>query len=495
MKTIDPASIPASAALRSTLANAALRSILPAVALLLAAGAAGAQTPEPAGSWLGTLTVPGAQLRIVFHIERGSEGYTATMDSPDQGGFGIPVTAVTVSRDSVVLRLDAINGAFRGTLAGDTMTGSWAQGGMDFPLELMRTDAPTAPVRPQDPEPPFPYQVEEVRFTNEAAGIDLAGTLTTPRGEGPFPAALLISGSGPQDRDEAIMGHRPFLVLADHLTREGIAVLRVDDRGVGESEGDFAAATSADFATDVAAGVEYLTSRPGIDRNAIGLIGHSEGGLVAPMVANQTDDVAWLVLLAPPGVPGDSLLRLQVAAIGRAMGQDESAIAGQVAQQSELQRIVREAADSMEAERALRRALRESIADLSPAERAQAGLTPAAAVDSLVERSVRQVLSPWMRSFLAHDPGPELRQLEVPTLALLGELDLQVPPAQNEPALRRALEASHAPAWDVRVLPRLNHLFQHATTGAPMEYGQIEETFAPGAMSAIADWILKVTGR
>jgi hypothetical protein len=432
---------------------------------------------------------------MVFHITEGEESLEGTLDSPDQGAFGIPVGTVAVDGDSVRLLLPVISGRYEGVVTGDTMRGTWTQGGMGFPLELARTDGPVVTARPQEPKGPLPYDTAEVRVPNPAAGIELAGTLTVPEGAGPFPGAVLISGSGPQDRDEFIMGHRPFLVLADHLTRRGIAVLRLDDRGVGESEGDFAAATTRDFASDVAAAARWLRARDEVDADAVGLIGHSEGGLVAPIVANESDDVAWIVLLAGPGVPGDSLIRLQMTRILEAGGADAEHVARQVADQAELQRAVKEAEDPDEAARRIGQVMRRSVADMSPAERAQAGLGDPAMVDSLVARTTRQLLSPWYRYFLRYDPRPALRRLNVPTLALLGGLDLQVPAEENAHALRQALERSEAPTSEVRILEGLNHLFQHADTGAPDEYARIEETFAPEAMEVVSRWVLEVTGR
>jgi dienelactone hydrolase len=454
-----------------------------------------AQAPAAVGDWLGTLEVPGAQLRLVFHITNGEDGLEATLDSPDQGAFGIAIQTVETAGDSVRLLLPALSGRYDGVLSGDTLRGTWAQGGMSFPLELVRTTEEIDTSRPQDPELPLPYDTLEVRVPNAEAGIELVGTLTTPRGDGPFPAAVLVSGSGPQNRDEALMGHRPFRVLSDYLTRHGIAVLRFDDRGVAESGGEFATATTPDFASDARAAAHWLRDRPEVDASAIGIIGHSEGGLIAPIVANTSDDVHWIVLLAGPGIPGDSLIRLQMALILEAAGTDSATIAQRVVEQDELQRAVRESGDDREAARRIGEVLRASVAGLTPAERTQGGLGSPAQVDSLVARSTRQLLSPWMRYFLSYDPRPALRGLRVPTLALIGGRDLQVPADENAPAIRRALAESESPAWAVRVLPGLNHLFQHATTGSPDEYSGIEETFAPEAMAMIADWIREVTGR
>ncbi len=272
------------------------------VALCLALGVgamnpAGAQErpdrPDVAGTWAGTLDAAGQELSLVFHIARGEEGQlSGTMDSPDQGAYGLALSAVEAEEDgSVRFEFAMVGGEYTGRLSveGEAIEGSWSQGGASFPLLLERGDADAlAPKRPQEPQPPFPYEALDVEFDNPEAGIRLAGTLTIPAGDGPHPAVVLISGSGPQDRDETVFGHRPFLVLADYLTRRGIAVLRCDDRGIGESTGDFAVATTPDFASDALAAVAFLqnASRSWIPAR-IGLVGHSEGAIVAPMAANR----------------------------------------------------------------------------------------------------------------------------------------------------------------------------------------------------------------
>ena len=274
------------------------------------------------GIWSGTLDTGAITLRIVFHITNTEDGLTATMDSPDQNAKGLPVTAVTRSGSSLILELKQVGGKFEGKINNDltVIDGTWTQGGASLPLTLKRVKdaAELERRRPQNPRKPYPYREEEITYDNKAAGIRLAATLTVPPGEGPFPAVVLITGSGPQDRDESLLGHRPFLVLADYLTRQGITVLRADDRGVGQSGGNFATATTADFATDAEAGVAYLKTRPEADPQKIGLIGHSEGAIIAPMVAARNPDVTFLVMMAGSGVPGDEILVAQVLLISEA---------------------------------------------------------------------------------------------------------------------------------------------------------------------------------
>ena len=450
------------------------------------------------GSWLGTLTVPGTELRVVFHIAEGDDGaLTATMDSPDQGANGIPVSEVTFADGHVKLVSAAVGGEFEGDMSedGSQIVGEWRQGGVTLPLTLERTEEEIAtPVRPQEPQPPFPYAAEDVVYPNEAAGIQLAGTLTLPQGAGPHPAVVLISGSGPQDRDETVMGHRPFLVLSDHLTRQGIAVLRFDDRGVAESTGDFTTATSKDFATDVLAGVDYLLSRDDIDARNIGLIGHSEGGLVAPMVAVQSADVAFIVLMAGPGVTGEEIILEQSQLISRAAGRDAADIQEDLEINQKIFDIVKQESDREIAAQQIEELLRTAAAAMTPEEMEEAGITEDN-LDAQIQAQVQQVNSVWVRFFLTYDPAPTLAKVSVPVLALNGELDLQVSPDQNLTVIEQVLRDNANPHFTIRELPGLNHLFQTAGTGAPSEYTTIEETIAPEALELMSNWILERVGR
>jgi fermentation-respiration switch protein FrsA (DUF1100 family) len=342
---------------------------------------------------------------------------------------------------------------------------------MSFPLALEPSDD-AAPARPQEPEAPFPYEAVDVRFDSEAEGVTLAGTLTLPPGDGPHPAAVLVSGSGPQDRDETVFGHRPFLVLADYLTRNGIAVLRYDDRGVGKSTGDIATAVTPDFADDAEGAVRYLGSRPEIDDARIGIIGHSEGALVAPIVANRREDVDFVVLLAGTGVDGEELLVMQLIAINRAMGVSEEI----TQQRSNLQKALLELLSGAPDDSVAGEQAREILAG--------AGVTGQAA-----DAQVAALLNPWMRYFLSYDPLPELRRLQVPVLAMWGGKDTQVPPDGNKALVDAALMESGNPDVTSVVLQGLNHLFQTADTGATTEYAGIEETFSPVALDQISEWI------
>src|SRR5271157_1417584 len=263
------------------------------------------------GAWMGSLDLGNVKLRVVFHIVNTEDGLIATMDSPDQGANGLPTTSVKREGSSLKIEAKGIGGVFEGKIAADlqSIDGTFTQMGSAHPLLLKRVkdQAELELKRPQNPVKPYPYREDEVTYDNKEQNVTLAATFTIPQGTGPFPAVLLITGSGPQDRDESLLGHKPFLVLSDYLTRHGIAVLRADDRGFAKSTDTFATATTADFATDTEAGVAYLKSRPDV-AGRIGLIGHSEGGIIAPMVAARNPDVAFIVMMAGSGVPGDQIL-------------------------------------------------------------------------------------------------------------------------------------------------------------------------------------------
>lgn len=444
------------------------------------------------GIWQGVLKVGGIELRLVIKVSKtAGDQYTATLDSPDQGAKDIPASLVSFINGDVKIEVKVILGAFTGKMSDDnTITGEWKQGGAALPLIMKRVaKEPEAPRRPQEPQKPYPYRDEEVSYDNVKAGIKLAGTLTLPNSAGPFPAAILISGSGPQDRNEALLGHKPFLVLADYLTRQGIAVLRFDDRGAGKSTGEFAKATSADFATDVLAGVEYLKTRKEINPKQIGLIGHSEGGLIAPMVAAQSSEVAFIILMAGPGITGEEILYFQGALIARANGAMETAIAKNLALQKKMFAVLKAEKDDAAAERKLQPLWAQALAAMTDDEKKALEVT-GASPDSLFKIQAKQLLSPWFRYFLFYNPQSTLQKVKCPVLAINGEKDLQIPPKENLAAIEKALKAGGNKNFTAKELPGLNHLFQTAQTGAPAEYAKIEETISPAALQTMGDWIL-----
>jgi pimeloyl-ACP methyl ester carboxylesterase len=440
-----------------------------------------------AGSWQGTLATGAVNLRLAFKVSQAPDGaLTATLDSLDQGVTGMPAE-VSLAGNVVRFALKSAGISFEGRLStdGSRIEGTFTQGGGSFPLVLTRGEA-AVPKRPQearDVTTPPPYLEEQVRYQNRAGGITFAGTLTLPRSAVRSPAVILISGSGPEDRDETVFGHKPFLVLADHLTRNGIAVLRVDDRGVGGSSGTTDTATSDDFAGDVLAGIAYLKGRREIDTAHIGLIGHSEGGLIAPIVATRSKDVAFIVMLAGPGLPGEQILYLQAAAVNRANGATDAQVAANQRLQERIFAIMKTEKDLAAAD-AKFAALRDEFVAAAPAAQKPA-------IAAQLNAQFKSVSTPWFRYFLTYDPRPALSKLTCPVLALIGERDLQVPYAENLPAIEAALKAGGNRDVTAIHLPQLNHLFQTATTGSPNEYAQIEETMAPVALKTVSDWIAK----
>lgn len=444
----------------------------------------GTPTPLPRiqgmdGSWHGKIGVGAAVLRLVLHVRTGPRGTIAKLDSPDQLATGLPVSELARERDGVRFALPSAGATFAGKLSSDAkvLDGLWSQGDAVLPLRLERRDSASRAElrRPQMPQLPYPYREVEAIFPNAVAPeVSLAGTLTVPEGAGPFPAVVLISGSGGQDRDSTLFGHKPFLVLADHLTRNGIAVLRVDDRGVGKSTGSREEATTADFATDVAAGVAWLRARPEIDSAGIGLIGMSEGGIIAPMVAAADPKIAFNVLLAAPAGRGDELWLEQYRTLGASMGSTSVELDRH---EPLMRRVVEAVRDAPDAETAKQRA-RAVLATASAEED-----LPAHARDSLLA----QLTTPWMRFFLRCDTLAALREVRSPILALNGSNDVQVDARRNLVAIREA--AAQNADITVKEVRGVNHLFQTAPTGAIGEYADIEETIAPVVLEQITSWL------
>lgn len=437
------------------------------------------------GQWNGVLNVQGIQLRLVFNVTKTGNGYSATMDSPDQGAKGIPVTNTSFDNPKIKFEVANARIEYNGELKENEITGTFKQGGQEFPMNLSRKAIEKEAVkRPQEPQQPFSYYSEEVTFQNTGANISLAGTLTLPEKEGEFPAVILISGSGPQNRDEELLGHKPFLVIADYLTKNGIAVLRYDDRGVGQSKGDFKNATSADFATDVESAMAYLKTRKEINKKKIGLIGHSEGGLIAPLVASRSKDVSFIVLLAGTGIRGDKLLLLQQALIAKANGAFEPDIKKSTETNAKLFEIVVKSTDNQKLKTDLAGFISETLRKDTTVQIPD-GMTK----DQFVSMQVDQISSPWMQYFIKYDPVTTLQKVNCPVLAVNGEKDLQVPPKENLTAIKNALTRGGNKKVTTKEFPGLNHLFQECKTGSPAEYAMIEQTFSPAALEEIVKWI------
>jgi pimeloyl-ACP methyl ester carboxylesterase len=436
------------------------------------------------GNWQSALETHGMRLRLQLHVSHDTEReLVAALDSLDQGVSGLPASNVSLEENDFYLEIPAVAGTFEGKLdpGKNTLSGKWSQAGAEQDLEFKRSDEPLPLLRPQNPSPPYPYREGTVSFSNASANVQLAGTLTLPKGTGPFPAVILIAGSGPHDRDETVEGHKPFLVLADFLTRKGIAVLRYDKRGIGNSTGSVDQATTLDFAADAQAAIAYLKSRNEIDPKKLGLIGHSEGAMIAPYVANHSPDITWVVLLAAPATNGEATLINQSALIGEVGGLSGPQLLASLTFDREAYDVVRKEKDPAVMTKKVQQLVKDSGLD--------AALPPAA-----LETQLRMLSSPWFRFFLDYDPLPTLQSLKTPTLALYGHKDLQVPPKFNLELTKKALTDAGNKDFDVRELPELNHLFQHAYSGSPTEYAAIEETFAPDALLMISDWILPRAG-
>ncbi len=454
-----------------------------------------AATSFAPGRYKAMLEVPGQTVVLALNFERAEDGsWSGTVDIPAQGVTGLPLKDVSLDSAAVSFGSATLQASFSVT---PDPTGGWSgsmtQRGQTVPFRFDRLAQgdTIGPRRPQLPQPPYPYAVRELKVPNTEAGIVLAGTLTVPAGEGPHPALVLMTGSGPQDRDETLFAHKPFHVLADHLARAGIAVLRMDDRGIGDSEGDFAAATGMDFVSDAVAGFDVLRTEANIDPTRLGVGGHSEGGGLAPFVAVERDDVSFLLLLAGSMVPGRDLMPLQLQAVLRSNGVPEVNIAQQLVLQGRVLDLCIDAASAED--------LREASAGLVLA---QAGLSsmeflPAAVrpqFEQAIDGLVAQFQTEWMRGFLTLDAREPLSTLDIPILALNGELDLQVLHEQNLGAVTSAAATAGNTQVITRALPGLNHIFQSTTTGRVDEYASIEETLSPEVLEIIASWLRATTG-
>lgn len=444
------------------------------------------------GIWAGKLDLPnGVKLTVALNLNKDEAGnYKATLDSPDQGAMGIPTESTTINNDSIRVEIPSIKGFYVGKIFYDEMkiAGKWNQAGSSFDLELKKVDKLEKPNRPQEPKEPYPYNSEEVLFENEKDNVVLAGTLTYPKEGNNFPAVVMITGSGGQDRNEELLGHKPFLVISDFLTRNGIAVLRFDDRGIAQSTGDHSKATSEDFARDVLAAVKFLKERKEIEKTKIGLIGHSEGGMIAPLAAIQNNDVSFIVMMAGPGIPGDSILYLQGALIQKAEGEDEEKIKRNVDLQRIIFKMVKYSNDDEKLDKNLRAKFYEEYPKMTEEEKKEIG-DP----EVYLNMQIKTITSPWFKYFLRFDPVPVLEKAKCAVLAINGEKDLQVPPKENLSAIENALKKGGNKNFEIKMLPGLNHLFQTSTTGKISEYSQIEETISPVALNTMLDWIKKVT--
>ena len=424
------------------------------------------------GYWKGQIDLGTMKLEMAFNITAIENGFSATLDVPAQGAFDFPVDETTFKDGHLQLTMSSMDASYSGTPKDGVIEGEFTQHGMTFTLNLARAEREQKKNRPQDPQPPFKYQIEEVTFVNEKEGNTLAGTLTIPKGDGPFPAMVLVSGSGQQNRDEELMNHRPFWVIADYCARHGIAVLRYDDRGIGGSTGEVENATSMDFSYDAEAAFDYLRNRKEINATKVGILGHSEGGVINFMVAARRPEVAFLVSLAGPSVNGIEVLKEQQAAILRASGMPEEMVQFSGNANAQMFDIIETSNDREEADSLLRQLLKGWGYN-----------------EELTEQTVGQMASPWMYYFLRYDPTDAIVKTNCPALLLNGSKDLQVIASQNLPAYEKIIAEHGKTNLTLRELPDLNHLFQHCETGSPNEYFEIEETISPEVLEMIVEFV------
>lgn len=446
-------------------------------------GASGpASVPALLGDWQGTIDPGGVDQRVGLSFTDADGILQGSISFPDQGAT-LPLRIETASETELRFVIEGAPGdqRFTGRLEGNQLTGEFSVSGQSFAATLERGEAASIR-RPQEPQPPFPYATEEV--TVPSGGVELAGTLSLPEGKGPFPAVFFITGSGPQDRDETLYGHKPFLLLADTLTRAGFATLRLDDRGVGGSGGDFEEAGYEDFAADATAGLEYLRAHPQVDPARVGFLAHSEGGFVAPLAIARGAEAAFFIAIAGPAVPGIEVLELQNRLIYQSLGADGEMIDAQLAYLEELHAAIAE--NRLEDARQLTREQLEAFTGEQPLSDEQR--------EQVIEAQVASLDAAWYRDLITFDPQPYLRQVQVPTLAIYGKLDLQVPAVQSSGVMEGLLRRAGNEDVTVVSLGDANHLMQPSIAGEFPEYGRIETTMKPEVLELITDWLTERFG-
>ena len=439
--------------------------ILSLLAALLICTCGWSQSIE--GYWGGELNVQGMKLGMFFNIVKTDSGFVSTLDVPQQGASGIQVSTTTFDGFNIRMEMAALHASYEGILYEGYIGGTYSESGMKFPLTLRKTEKKPL-LRPQEPKAPFPYKQEEVTFRNEREGITLAGTLTMPEGNGTCPAVVMISGSGPQNRDSELYGHKTFAVIADFLTSNGIAVLRFDDRGVGASERGNTAATTLDLSYDAEAAVKFMKAKKCFSR--IGVAGHSEGGLISFMLAERKM-VDFVVSLAGPSVKGSEIIVAQQDSISRIKGMSQELIVANKKLFKDFFLII----DNSETIEGARPQV-ESLASILP--------------ENARKELMNQLLTPWMFYFCKYNPAKSIAATTCPVLVLNGTKDMQVIASQNIPAYQKIISQNPEAKFEFHVLPNLNHLFQHCTTGDISEYSQIEETISPEVLEFMKTFIL-----
>lgn len=441
---------------------------------------------EIIGTWHGLLDV-GQKLRLDIHISKNGDSFSGKLDSPDQGAKDIPATKVEFSNNTLVFEVKNLGVTYSGMLINDTVDGIFKQGGFSTKLLLSRSEVIVKKAnRPQEPKGPFDYAEEEVSFENKVEKFNLAGTLTYPKGEGPFPAVVLVSGSGPQDRNEEILGHKPFWVIADYLTKQGFAVLRYDDRGTAKSNGNFETATSFNLSQDTESALDFLKSNPKINSSKICVAGHSEGAMIAGMLAARRKDIHAIILLAGPGIQGGELLLLQQFLINKANGVPDKSNRAMQRYNRKIYNLVIEKESLSEAKPILEKKIRKTFEKTKDSD-----LVGYPTKEALIQESINAICNPWMFYFIKYNPKTDLEKVTCHLLALNGSKDLQVPPKENLGAMKQFIPKSDK-SQVFKELPNLNHLFQECQSGSPTEYGTIEQTIQPEVLKLIGDWLKSI---
>lgn len=439
-------------------------------------------------SWNGAIDIMGTKIGIGVKFTTTGKDVKAVMDIPEQSAMGLELDKVSFKNPKVHFELKASNGTavFEGLYYLDSIGGTFSQSGINGRFNLVRGELKVENTV-VDPTT-LPYNTEEVTFYND--GNTLAGTITYPKGEGKkFPAVVMITGSGAQNRDEEIFGFKIFGIIADHLTENGIAVLRYDDRGVGGSKGKTVnESTTDDFAKDVVAAVNLLKTKDYIQTMSIGLFGHSEGGIVAPLADTKTNDIAFMILMAGTGVKGIDIIKEQSKLIMKSENATEDDISGYIVMLNLIYETLVKDGNIKELEDQLEKNVKDSYDKMSKEEKATIK-NKDEYVKETVESTIKQFSSKWMRYFLSYDPSYALEKVTCPVLMLFGGKDLQVPVGQNQKPMEDALKKAGNSDYTIKIYPDANHLFQEAGTGSPNEYAQLPKEFVPGFLDDITEWI------
>lgn len=437
---------------------------------------------EITGSWNGKINVQGTTLPLIFKIEKADTGYKSTLTSPLQSPIALASTMTSFENNKLIIQLTNLNIEYKGMFNGTEISGVFTQRGINFPMNLKKeTAAPLYGEHPQEPKPPYNYLIEEVSFINSIDKNSLAGTLTTPKGKIDFPVVVLITGSGPQNRDEEVFGHKPFWVIADDFANKGIGVLRLDDRGVGKSSKGSNEDTTENFASDINTAVQYLSSR---GYKNIGLIGHSEGGLIAAIVASKNKNVKFIIAMAGPGIAIDELMVLQTKAVSKSNGiQNEETDTSANFNKTVYSFIKNYSGSNLKAD--LRKVLIVQMKNL-PDEQ----LGTDNQINTFIDDQLIQLTMPWFVNFIKYDPNFYWSKITIPVLAINGTKDVQVTATENLNGIENSLRKAKNKNFTVQKFDGLNHLFQEAQTGAISEYAKIEQTISVEVLDKMSNWIL-----